>query len=370
MSPAREEPDELSAETLAIIRRAAFELRVTDPQEAVKTLRRVVAKGGPAAALARGALAEIYFEELADLDGAEGEFRALLREAPGLPAAELGLSRVLRASGRLAEAEAGLGRALAGLSASLSRVRTLHAAQAAAQASAQASEDVPEGADQELLLLLEVTLELSGLRAERKGGEAPAPVVDEALLAFAEEARLFDQPEDGEDHEGPEAPGQAGDEGAAALSLEDPEWSDWTRFYELVARLGAVSGAEAALARLRAAEQKRLLHPSVAARLSSLLLEELGRLSEARDEALRHLRLEQEAERLPGEDELLHAAGLWQALGDEPSARAVLQAGLGHYEQALARPLEALAREHLADTAKVLRELLGTERLVGLGRRR
>ena len=133
MSREPDAPHDLSAETLATIRRAAFELRVTDPQEAVRTLRRVVAKGGPGAALARGALAEIYFEELADLDGAEAEFRALLREAPGLPAGELGLARVLRESGRVAEADAGLVRALAGLSASLARLRAAHAAPVEAQ---------------------------------------------------------------------------------------------------------------------------------------------------------------------------------------------------------------------------------------------
>src|SRR5438552_18848596 len=77
------------------IRRAAFELRLTDPQEAVRVLRRAAGKGGEAEVLARGALGEIYLEELGDLDGAEHEFRRVLQLAPGLAAAELGLARTL-----------------------------------------------------------------------------------------------------------------------------------------------------------------------------------------------------------------------------------------------------------------------------------
>src|SRR5438128_2378095 len=75
------------------IRRAAFELRQTDPQEAIRILRRAAQQGGEAEVLARGALGEIYLDELGDLDGAEHEFRRVLQLAPGLSAAEIGLGR-------------------------------------------------------------------------------------------------------------------------------------------------------------------------------------------------------------------------------------------------------------------------------------
>src|SRR3954468_9092671 len=98
------------------IRHAALELRRTDPQEAVRVLRRAAQTGGEAEVLARGALGEIYLEEFGDLDGAEHEFRAVLRAVPELPAAEVGLARVLHESGdRKGELDA-LGRAIDGLS--------------------------------------------------------------------------------------------------------------------------------------------------------------------------------------------------------------------------------------------------------------
>ena len=48
------------------IRHAALELRHTDPQEAVRILRRAAAEGGEAEVLARGALGEIYLEDFGD----------------------------------------------------------------------------------------------------------------------------------------------------------------------------------------------------------------------------------------------------------------------------------------------------------------
>ena len=84
---------QVDPEVLADIRRAAFELRQTDPHEAVRLLRRAAAAGGGAEILARGALGEIYLEEFGDLDGAEHEFRAVLHAVPGLPAAAARRSR-------------------------------------------------------------------------------------------------------------------------------------------------------------------------------------------------------------------------------------------------------------------------------------
>src|SRR5438046_9158570 len=93
------------------IRHAAFELRRSDPQEAVRVLRRAAAQGGDAEVLARGALGEIYLEEFGDLDGAASEFRKVLAAAPGLAAAGIGLARTGREGGDFAEACAGFGRA-------------------------------------------------------------------------------------------------------------------------------------------------------------------------------------------------------------------------------------------------------------------
>src|SRR4051812_21598618 len=97
------------------IRHAAFELRHSDPQEAVRVLRKAAEEGGDAEVLARGALGEIYLEEFGDLDGAAHEFRRVLQLAPGLAAAELGLARTRRESGDFRAAAAGFERALASL---------------------------------------------------------------------------------------------------------------------------------------------------------------------------------------------------------------------------------------------------------------
>src|SRR2546430_16450179 len=66
---------QVDPDVLADIRRAAFELRRSDPQEAVRLLRRAAATGGGAAVLAPGALGEIYLEERGDLGGAQHEIR-------------------------------------------------------------------------------------------------------------------------------------------------------------------------------------------------------------------------------------------------------------------------------------------------------
>ena len=95
------------------IRHAAFELRQTDPQEAIRVLRRAAQQGGEAEVLARGALGEIYLDELGDLDGAEHEFRRVLQLAPGLSAAEIGLGRTRRESGDVKGAEEAFGAARA-----------------------------------------------------------------------------------------------------------------------------------------------------------------------------------------------------------------------------------------------------------------
>jgi hypothetical protein len=201
---------EVDPKVLADIRRAAFELRLTDPNEAVRVLRRAAAQGGGAEVLARGALGEIYLEEFGDLDGAEHEFRAVLRAVPELPAAEVGLARVLHESGdRRGELDA-LARAMAGLSRDIVGLRDRKAA----------GEPLPAGVEEVVLTLLEV--------ATARANLDPHTTLDEDLLRWAADERLFDA---------------LRDEGDSAQE-------DWVRFHSLWSRFRQLTGraAEAAQA--------------------------------------------------------------------------------------------------------------------------
>src|SRR5260370_22651261 len=167
-----------SVGTIDDIRRAAFELRRSDPKEAVRVLRRAAAQGGEAEVLARGALGEICLEEFGDLDGAEAEFRKVLKAAPGLTAAEIGLARTRREAGNLAEAEAGFVRAMEGLARDLRGFRE--------------GKELPPGAEEVVLTVLEIAVELADLR------DGPVPL-DEEVLSWAAEQRLFDAEGDADD---------------------------------------------------------------------------------------------------------------------------------------------------------------------------
>jgi len=219
---------QVDPEVLADIRRAAFELRQTDPHEAVRLLRRAAATGGGAEVLARGALGEIYLEEFGDLDGAAHEFRAVLDAVPGLPAAELGLARVLHEAGdRRGELQA-LARAADGLSRDVAGFRERKGA----------GEPLPAGAEEVVLTLLEVALERTRLDAQAR--------IDEDLLRWAAEERLFDalQEED-----------------------EDPQ-QDWVRFHSLWMELRQLTGrSEEAAQALAEAEAKGQLSAMDAAAL-------------------------------------------------------------------------------------------------------
>src|SRR3954471_21960782 len=159
------------------IRHAAFELRDTDPQEAVKILRRAAQQDGEAEVLARGALGEIYLDEFGDLDGAEHEFRRVLQLAPGLSGAEIGLARTRREAGDAKGAEMAFVRAIEGLSRDIRGFREV--------------ETLPEGAEEVVLTLLETAVELAELRK----GAVP---LDEDVLSWAAARKLFD------DEEGPD----------------------------------------------------------------------------------------------------------------------------------------------------------------------
>ena len=230
------------ADPLDDIRRAAFELRQTDPQEAVRVLRRAAAAGGDAEVLARGALGEIYLEEFGDLDGAEHEFRAVLKAAPGLPAAELGLARVLREQGDDSAADQGLEKALQGLARDVAGFRA-------------SAGPLPPGIEEVVLTLLEVAVELAELRSAHGHDNRVEVGLDESLLGWAEEERLLDATEDQD---------------------------DWVRFYSLWTQLRILTGraAEAAVALAKAA-----LQPKDRARLRSLAFEEAGDTALAGEEA-------------------------------------------------------------------------------------
>jgi len=214
------------------IRRAAFELRRTDPQEAVRVLRNAAAQGGDAEVLARGALGEIYLEEFGDLDGAEHEFRKVLENAPGLTAAEIGLARTRREAGDFAAAEAGFERALRGLEKDLREFP---------------KESLPAGAEEVVLTLLEVAVELAELRAAAGHDRNVSVQIDEDLLRWAAAEKLFD------------AEGDA---------------DDWIRFYSLWTELRLLTGrGQEALEALPGAEQ---LPPEERARLVDLVRDDLG----------------------------------------------------------------------------------------------
>jgi tetratricopeptide (TPR) repeat protein len=214
------------------IRRAAFELRRTDPQEAVRVLRKAAAQGGAAEVLARGALGEIYLEEFGDLDGAEAEFRKVLKEAPGLTAAEIGLARARREAGDFAAAEASFERALRGLENDLREFR---------------KGALPAGAEEVVLTLLEVAVELAELRGAAGHDKKVSLQIDEDLLRWAAAEKLFDAEDDAD---------------------------DWIRFWSLWTELRLLTGrGEEALQALQDAAQ---LPAEERARLIDLARDDLG----------------------------------------------------------------------------------------------
>jgi tetratricopeptide (TPR) repeat protein len=307
------------------IRHAAFELRQTDPQEAVRILRRAAKEGGEAEVLARGALGEIYLEEFGDLDGAEHEFRKVLQAAPGLTAAEIGLARTRREAGDAVRADAGFVRAIEGLSRDIESFRE--------------SKELPPGAEEVVLTLLEVAVELLELRSEgsrselRRGpsatsGSSPASgsgaggtpqdvsvPLDEELLSWAADEKLFEE-------------------------------DDWVRFHSLWTELRTKGGrAEEALAAVRLAERQGELPAAEAARLLSRALEALSENTRAGAEARRRLFL---LDKPWPVGEVVRAAHL---LGTNE----LLQEALAQHPQD-------------SEEAAVLREALGAKPLVTLGK--
>jgi tetratricopeptide (TPR) repeat protein len=312
---------QVDPEVLADIRRAAFELRQSDPQEAVRLLRRAAATGGGAEVLARGALGEIYLEEFGDLDGAEHEFRTVLQAIPGLPAAEVGLARVLHQAGdRRGELQA-LGRAVEGLSHDVAGFRERK----------DAGEPLPAGVEEVVLTLLEVALDRAHLD--------PDQPLDEDLLRWAAEERLFD---------------------ALREEEEDPQ-QDWVRFHSLWTQLRQVSGRPEEAARaLAEAEEAGQLPARDAAALRRDALEEIGDVEAAAAQARRVVDLDSPAARGPAAMDVLRAAALTSVAGDEARASEMLRTALARAEAELPdAPPER--RIGLEDAVRRYREALAPE---------
>ena len=287
------------------IRQAAFELRSTDPHEAVRVLRRAAAQGGEAEVLARGALGEIYLEEFGDLDGAEAEFKRVLQAAPGLAAAEIGLARTRQEAGDFSEADKGFARAIEGLMKDV----------------AGFGKEPPAGAEEVVLTLLEISIELAEMRAASGHDKQVSVPLNEEVLQWAATEKLFDA---------------------------EGDQDDWIRFHSLWTQLRLLTGRpEEALAAVRESERQGELPAADAARMVSLALEDLGDMPRAGAEAKRMLSL------LPVPwpiGDLARAAHLLGAGGRE-----LLEQGLGHW------PPES-------DEAKTLREALGLPQIVKLGK--
>ena len=331
------DPHDIDEDLLHRIRHAAFELRAEDPQGAVRELRKAAAQGGAAEVLARGALGEIYFEEFGDLDGAAAEYQKVLQLAPGLPAAQLGLGRVHREMGRNPEADAGLARALDGLQRDLRSFRD--------------AKEPPPGAEEVVLSLMEVAIELLELRSNGSVGKLP---LDEELLAWAEGARLFD-----------------------ALAEEDPDAAaeDWVRYHSLRAQLRSLQGrSEETPSLLEQAEKDGRLPEIHAARLRSEALEDVGDLEGAAVQARRLLDAEKTIGAPWEADDVLRTAALLVATGNDASAASYLTAAVTQFDE-LVRLADADTRSLYEADRKRLKDALeepqpeGPPKLVRLGKK-
>lgn len=238
-----------ASDDLSQVRRAAFELRFSNPREAVRVLRTVAKKGGDASVLAHGALGEILLDDLDDPDGAEHHFRKLLDTAPGLPAGELGLARALGRNGLLPDAQDAFSRAVAGLE---QHVRELID-----------SKDGDGGAEELILSALETAVEERELSRELAGEGVVRPSPD--LWEWAEAQRVFDLEDE---------------VGAAAAE-------DWMRYAAMRSVLEAYDGnLDSALQTVERVAKAAPLPPHAARHVRSMALEAAGDVPQAAEEAL------------------------------------------------------------------------------------
>lgn len=299
------------------IRRAAFELRHTDPNEAARLLRRVVRQGGETEALAHGALGELLMDVFDDVDGALHHFRKLLSLAPGLPAGELGLARALVRNGQAEDALDAYLRSLAGLETFIRACR-------------DANEPAP-GVEEAVLTALELSVEARELAREHPTSQR-LPEPDTSLLQWAEDERLFD-------------------------ADDDPfDTLDWERFAALRATLAALEGQlETALTDVSRVTALVPLPTESAHRIRSQVFEAAGDARRAADEGRLGLGDFSQA----SADELWRVVGLFEQTEREDDAGALLKA---------ARPaIEAwvVDGEDLAEQRQLLQEI--DERLRSYG---
>jgi hypothetical protein len=313
----------LTEQDLDDVRRAAFELRQTNPAEAVRVLRRLARKGGEIEPLVHGALGEILLDDFEDVDGALHHFRKLLQLAPGLAAAELGLARALTKHGDDGGAQEAYVRALAGFEA------------LAAGAKESTGEEAGAGADEAVLTALELSLEERDLA--RQFGRQPKTKPSAEMLEWAEKARLFDDPEDADDR------------------------ADWARFAQLRAELIARDGdLPAALKLVDTLAAFAPLTLPFQALIRSHLYESAKDFARAADEALQAIADTSEPE------ETFRCAALLSEAKRAPEARQVLEK---LRDRAAADPeWPADAKQELVDMINSHLGELASSGLVSLGR--
>jgi len=152
---------------------------------------------------------------------------------------------------------------------------------------------------------------------------------------------------------------------------------DWVRFHALWTQLRVFTGRAAeAAASLLEAEARGQLPAETAARLRSDALEEADDLPGAAAEAVRALDAAREASEPLDPEEVLRAAALLSAAGDDAAADAQLTAALPAIDALAAEEPDPEERKGLEEAAARMRAALeeprkdGQERLVPLGRKR
>lgn len=317
------------SDDISQVRRAAFELRFSNPREAVRILRTIAKKGGDSGALAHGALGEILLDDLNDPDGAEHHFRKLLDAAPGLPAGELGLARALGRNGLLSDAQDAFSRAVAGLE---HHVRELIN-----------SKGVDGGAEELILSALETAVEERELSRELAGEGVVRPSPD--LWEWAEKQRVFDLEDE---------------VGEAAVE-------DWMRYAAMRSVLEAYDGdLDTALKTVERIAKEAPLPSHAARHVKSMALEAAGDVPQAAAEALEARR---EAGFRLAPAETLRAARLLVDAERGDDARDLLQREQNAIDEALAtaEPEEAGELKEAREALDVQLAELPRPSLVTLG---
>lgn len=323
---------------LAEIRRAAFDLRQSDPAEAVRVLRRLLRGKGEATPLAHAALAEILLEEFDDIDAALHHFRRFTELAPEIAAGQHGLGRALARAGDVEGARQAFAAAARGLAAAIREAQTApdHA-----------------GIEEAVIGLLDAALDDRELQREHGGSSDPLQIPAD-LFSWAEAARVFD----------------AEDEDAGDLE-------DWSRYVNARSEyLAQAEGLEASLAFVSRLSDLVPLPPATRHRVLWGLHERHGDLAVAASEALAAIDAE------PGgidPEEALRAAELLESTGNAGQALPMLERAHRSVSDALAdRRLPAEIAAELREARTALADRLGRATAGGplvtlggsLGRRR